>query len=576
MRVNQSAKAQQSRQPPRPGHRLDAPLYDRLLAASCVLVSLWVYLPALGSYFSPDDLIYLERYRGLSPAVPSLWRYVSGRLYFNLVVPAFGINPLPYLLVNWSLHGLNVGLLYIWVRRTGGCRLAATIASFLFGTSRLFFSVVAQVVGVGDLLALTFLLAACLLLTSPIRHRQLLAFPTFLAALLSKETILLLPVALLMLPAIAPSPGRRLLHVGPLLFASFTWILYLAATGARAAIFGGQAYHAALGANVFDNLRLYATWSADLSTTAPDSAGSVSHQPPFLGLSLLVVLAIIAIFRYKRSPLPIAGIVWWVLGLIPVLPLLHQRYLHYLYPSGAGLAIALGTLVPSFLPSPLPAIAPTARPQADVRWPAPMSTRLSAPTLTLWTITAVVLLAYAGNSERLMRERIRHVLPNADIPADHFVRKTELIRRISNRTRESVGDRQARLVVCIPRIEGTTDYFMQLLPTIFDQGRGLRALYPNIDSVVFRERWQPEDRDFELVAGSVDGFISFLGTGPDAHLRFARGLAAGGHGAEARAHVAASLVAYPGNQGLLSSYARLLATSGDSTRAGGARRVVRH
>ena len=47
---------------------------DLLLAAACAILSLWVYRSTLGAYFSPDDLILLERSHGLAPRLATAWR----------------------------------------------------------------------------------------------------------------------------------------------------------------------------------------------------------------------------------------------------------------------------------------------------------------------------------------------------------------------------------------------------------------------------------------------------------------------------------------------------------------------
>lgn len=97
-----------------------------ILAAVCAALSLWIHRPALAAYFSPDDLILLERAQGFAPRLSTAWRFLSGRAYFDLVVPWFGTDPAPYLRVNWLLHGLAVVLLYAWARRHGG-PVAATV-----------------------------------------------------------------------------------------------------------------------------------------------------------------------------------------------------------------------------------------------------------------------------------------------------------------------------------------------------------------------------------------------------------------------------------------------------------------
>jgi hypothetical protein len=169
----------------------------------------------LGNHFSPDDLVLLEWARGIVPPPDTLWRHLSGRLYFGVAIGLFGTNPLPYLLVNWALHGVNVALAYAFVRRLGGGALAAILVAGLFGCSRLFLTVVGQAVGFGDLVALGFVLLAGIALTLPTRRATALgAFATALA-LLSKETVVAIPLALLLAPAVGPSLPMRLRRLAP-------------------------------------------------------------------------------------------------------------------------------------------------------------------------------------------------------------------------------------------------------------------------------------------------------------------------------------------------------------------------
>jgi hypothetical protein len=166
------------------------------LASYAAALSLWVYWPALGRYFSPDDLILLERWRGLTPPIRSLWRFLSGRAYFDLAVPLFQMNPVPYLAVNVVLHCLNVVLVHMLARRLSGNAITAGLAAVLFGSSRLFFSLVGQVVGFGDLLSLGAMLTACIVLTSESSQRAWIAVPIALLAVLAKESVVLLPLSL--------------------------------------------------------------------------------------------------------------------------------------------------------------------------------------------------------------------------------------------------------------------------------------------------------------------------------------------------------------------------------------------
>ena len=94
------------------------------------------------------------------------------------------------------------------------------------------------------------------------------------------------------------------------------------------------------------------------------------------------------------------------------------------------------------------------------------------------------------------------------------------------------------------------DFYAQLLPAVLDEGRGLRALYPNIDSVVFVPSWSPELRDFEIVVASEDGRVLPFGRGPEANLRLIRTLAANGYKREASELLLSSVTAYPDDPAL--------------------------
>src|SRR5262245_6761720 len=201
-----------------PGRRSDALRHDKVLqripvdwiaCLCCVALGLWTYRVVLSNFFSPDDLILWEWDRRIISGSTTLWRYIPGRLYFGLTIGFFGANPCPYFFVNWVLHGINVALIYLLIRRLGGGSLAATLAAGLFGSSRLFLTAVGQAVGFGDLLALCFALLAFIALTFAMWRAVVLGVFAFLLALMSKEIVVVLSFSLLVAPAFGPSLGAR-------------------------------------------------------------------------------------------------------------------------------------------------------------------------------------------------------------------------------------------------------------------------------------------------------------------------------------------------------------------------------
>ncbi|HET9327574.1 MAG TPA: hypothetical protein VFQ05_12440 [Candidatus Eisenbacteria bacterium] len=544
-------------------HRFRPAWPDILLALGCAVASLWVYRSALGAYFSPDDLILLERARGLAPQLTTVWRYLSGRAYFDLVSPWFGIEPSPYMVVNVLLHAACVALLYAFARRHGG-RLAATVAAGLFGTSRLFYSVVSQVVGVGEMLALALALASALALSAQGVWARRSALPLFVAALLSKESVALVPLALLLSPAVGKAWRERARRIAPLVAASVAMIGYVLLSGVRETALGGRPYETAFGANLLRAGAHYASWSTDLVTLIPDYYGATTTVPWIWAALVLVVGAGLAWLARGRTRAPIVGWAWWLLALLPVLPLQWQRYLNYLYAPAAGLALALGGITEWLLareritrPT---AARPAKRSRRPERRPWPWRNTIA------WALAVLIVGAHAARSDQLLQVRLGRRLPYMDIPLDPFVRKVELARRVATRIEESLGGRHASIVFYIPNV-GDNPFFANLLKSVLDDGRGLRAVCPTVDSVAFVSRWTPEYRDFELIAGSVDGFVDNLGRGAESHLRLADKLVRFNFPREADEHLRAAAIAYPDDARLALARATVVAQLGRSDEA---------
>ncbi|HEY3215497.1 MAG TPA: hypothetical protein VGK93_03295 [Candidatus Eisenbacteria bacterium] len=132
------------------------------------------------------------------------------------------------------------------------------------------------------------------------------------------------------------SIGARLLRLAPLLVVGAAWLAYLLLTNVQAIDFAGPAYETSFGAHIVRTLLSYAQWSVDLSAPARDSASLGSHSPRPLGLLVHAILGLGAFLTRQRTELSSFGLTWWVLGLLPVLPLVRQQNLHYLYAPSVG------------------------------------------------------------------------------------------------------------------------------------------------------------------------------------------------------------------------------------------------
>lgn len=540
------------------------------LLLACIALALWVYRSTLGAYFTPDDLIYLERVQGIVPQSPTLWRYLSGVVYFRALFPLFGAEAFPYMLTNWLLHGLTVAALFLWVRSYGGGVLAATAAAALFGTSRLFLTVVSQVVTVAEPLALLLALAALAMARRPGWPWLLGALVTFTAALLCKETVMLLPLMLL-LPGAAPGTlPARASRYAVLMVPTVLLLAYLSSPSVQAAIFVNQAYQRAYGMNVFHNLMMLTGWTFDLQSTVPDLLATLSTTAWHTSLWIVLGLGAVAAFAWRTSTLPALGALWWLLTLAPVLPLLTQRYLHYLYLPAAGLAMALGAcfewaLMGRFGRHPMP----TARKSGGSAPPAPSGI---VRAVLAWTLAGALILGHVARSDTLLRERASLQLSTIDLPVDPFLRKSVTARRAVAAVRRATAGRRVSAVFVVPAF-GRTSKLAEIFHSILGEGRALRAACRNLDSVVFVPRWSPAYLEFELFYGRVDGNVVGVGRGPEAHRRLAVLLISDRYHQDARANLEAALVAYPTEPRLRALYANLIAGTRGAP-ADGVRRAV--
>jgi len=296
---------------PRPAEPSVLP--DVLAVLACAALACWVQRRALGVYFHPDDLISMEWARGILPAPEfGFWRLLSGRLFFMAALRAFGGNPVPYHVVNLALHVVNVTLVYALARRYGTPRSGALLAAGWFGSARPAFSVLQQAVGVGELLALGLAVSALLACGRSLLRRAAAAL-LFAAALLSKEIVVLAPLAAL----IPRQPGSlgdadawrgRLLDAAPVFVVAVAASAVMALAGAGRHELAGEAYAMRWGPNLFHNLMTYVSWAFDLRNPFFDDPGRISTVAWHAGLPLLAALIALAWLVRRRTTLPLAGL----------------------------------------------------------------------------------------------------------------------------------------------------------------------------------------------------------------------------------------------------------------------------
>jgi hypothetical protein len=454
-------------------------------------------------------------------------------------------------------------------RRAGLSAGASCFASSAFGAFPLFYTVLLSAVNINDILALTFVFLALLALENPTRARIAAGVGSLVLALLSKEAVVFVPFAAVLLPL----PGERLSgtvrRLAPLLVMGAVFAgLYLAFRKHGLGT-GGYAYAMGFGVNLFHNLMTYAWWSIDLVRAVPDE-GMPDPSAWRVGIWPLAILALGAVFSRSRRAAILFGCAWWLLGLLPVLPLLAHSYGHYLYVPMAGLAVAGAATLDSLVEG-LARLLKRGQP---------------GPRLRVVAATGFIVLALglAARSELLLRQRVSTRLGKSELALDPFTRKMEVARTAVSTLTGQLDRGHDSVVVFIPPglgkpISARTGQEVEAVPAgvpsydvaagVLGGGLALRLFDSRLDSVVFADRWSPAYRNFNLFVEGPRGQMMKIGRGPQSHSRFGGALLNGGYHAQARDYIGAVVQTYPRDRLLRLLYAATLSVTGepDSARA---------
>jgi len=505
-------------------------------------LALLVHRRVLGLFFSPDDLIQLERVTGIVPQPPLLWRLLSLRLYESALWPVLGPEPLGWHLITLLGHAANAALVSLWALRLGSPPAVALLTASAFAATPIAITTVSQVSTMSEVLALGFSLATLLLLGSDRPGRPWAGVAAHAAALLSKENVFLVPLvgAICGRPALGPPVPWR--AIGAALAVSVAAWLYVARVLLRPDGFlGGAAYGFALGPHLLTNLLTYAAWSARFF------AGP--SEPPHAALELgagAALLAALALYAWRSgSRAARCGLALWAATLLPVLPLRFQVHPHYAYVAFAGWALALAVAAHALL----------------ARLTAPGASRSARPAVA-WIGALLLVVACAAAGEAAWARRTWGRLAALQLPLDSMLRKMEYAGNAWRGLKESLPPEPVRLVVVTPpgdsavysvrtgqRVAAATGGAPRydMLSAVLDGGRALRALFPRLEAVRIDERVEPADSTACLATASINGRIVAFGAGPTGHVALASQWARAGLIEPARAHLAQAAELYPGS-----------------------------
>ena len=399
------------RPPQRAGPRPATPAIEPprwLVVLAPLAAALIVHGNAVNGFFAADDLDFLARARGLDATAWGWARPLPGRFRWELFTAWFGVQPFPHLLLAWLLHAGSALLVARIAVLAGLGRWVAITAGVLVAGSSIAYTSTHWASGLGELMASAFALAALALhLECRLRPRPGLAWlagSCAACALLSKESVLLLPLAVFAFDKLVPVRGE-----GRGALRAIAWLGGLAGAAVVTAWIvsphvAGEAYaFVPTPAALFANLFTYGAWLVRLADPIRDV--SAMPDPALLPWGLAVFAGwAIAAWSERSQPLrPVtAGLAWFALLLAPVVPLASHSYLYYLVTPLAGFSLAASVLL--------------TRLGGRTRMPA------SAGVLVL------LLVAYVGNEA--YQVHVRQTRAGGGIIVDRVARESTLLRHV--------------------------------------------------------------------------------------------------------------------------------------------------
>jgi hypothetical protein len=485
-----------------------------LLSALVVTAVVWRGALAIG--LTGDDVVYIARAAGLEPT-PLSFRPLSAVVAWRTEYAAFHLNPLGYHVVSLTLHALNVLALYLVAIRLGAGVGAASSTAILFGVSGIAFTALHAASTIGDLLALLLLLAAARIHLDA-RSRVDAPAPWVAAALaslavLAKETALAWPLVIMGTEwwgGLPPPTFRngtaapRWRAIVPALASGLLGAAWMAVTFRSGTTSHTGAYAISWAPpHLVTNLSTYARWIVQIGASIRDWNAAPDPGALAVGVSVIVLVAMVWRLDRKDSPLVRVGSMWLLGFLLPVLPLLHHTYLYYLYVPWAGGALAaVGSFV--WLTASTP----------------PRAVKFAAVALV-----AGFVIAEAGGIRNRERATIAH------LPADHTIREAELLRHVlSDLTRQNLpagtvvgfvnpapapGVSLATGSTAAPvRDEVIRSYYP--LESVLQSGRTLRVFLPKIGYAGFSDTIPSSWGNVEVFLFEQRGYLRRWGSGTEA------------------------------------------------------------
>ncbi|MEE9271544.1 MAG: hypothetical protein V3V49_14940 [Candidatus Krumholzibacteria bacterium] len=319
-----------------------------LMLAGIAALIVICFLPTTGYFFAQDDfgLMYEANFSLKSSmaitfgTAPGQFRPLTKYLYFRLMYPLFGLNPLPYHIVSLLLHFMNCVLIYFLLRRLKISQVPALIVTLVFALHVGFLNVISWVSCIQQLLSELLALITLHLAVRAQGRRRLFftvaATVAYVLALSAMEQTFAVPLFLGLFFFLRGKAqpfkeriGRALKPTWPLLAIMVVYLLFIFF---RRGIPKAGPYDFAIGWNVLSNILTYLEWMFNVSIEMPFRFATYSTG--VTAVHFLILLIIIYNIARGRRNVVILGLSFYIMALLPVLFLQgHKAFTHNYVPA---------------------------------------------------------------------------------------------------------------------------------------------------------------------------------------------------------------------------------------------------
>ncbi len=354
-------------------------------------ISLILFFPVLGTYFSQDDFfhfrisqtdgtlngfLYLFGYHPFNERGIAFYRPLSRELIFNLYYTIFGLNAYPFRIFEFILYGINIFLIYKLVQRVFKKRIASFLAAYFFAISSANLATLYYLAGgIHSLIVTPFLILTIFFYIDFLTRKDplkyfVLSFLTFLLALASDELAAAIPILLGITTLIyKPKNYTNLQKLWPFFLITFIHLsLDIFVIGLSP---GEKQYQAVFNPkSIANTFTWYTVWALGLPETLVDFVMPGLKLNPTLmrywGSYYLIIfpsffasvfLLLSCLFYLLKNKLNLFDkkfllfALWFPLCLLPVIFFPYHKSTHYLAPALVGFWTTIVFLIFNFFES---------------------------------------------------------------------------------------------------------------------------------------------------------------------------------------------------------------------------------